>query len=98
MRRLAAPMAPSEAGDHRGDAELRALRAEVRRLRRRIALLDRVVARLQRTEVWDFSVYQQQPGPEWVAVNRHDLEALYAAASEAGRWQPWNSVIERRPS
>lgn len=80
-----------------GDAERRALRAEARRLRRRVALLDRVVERLQQAEVWDYSVYEQTPGPEWVAVNRHDLEELYVAASDAGRWRPWRQIIERRP-
>lgn len=79
------------------DAERSALEEEARRLRRRVALLDRVVQRLQRTEVWDYSVYEQTPGPEWVAVNRHDLEELYVAASDAGRWQPWRQIIERRP-
>ena len=79
------------------EPEQRALVDEVRRLRRRVARLERVIERLQQAEVWDYSVYEQAPGPQWVAVNRKDLEDLYAAASDAGRWRPWKTIIERRP-
>lgn len=88
MRRVSARIA--------GDTTCHALEEEARRLRRRTRLLERVVERLQRAEVWDFSAYEQTPGPEWVAVHRQDLEALYAAASDAGRWRPWQSIVERR--
>lgn len=84
------------AGRGAHNAEWRALTEETRRLRRRTRLLERVIHRLQRAEVWDFSAYEQTPGPEWVAVHRDDLEALYAAASDAGTWRPWQSVVERR--
>lgn len=73
------------------------LEEHVRQLRRRAALLDQLLERLQRTEVWDHTVYEQTPGSEWVAVNRRDLEQLFAVAASAARWDPWRSIIERRP-
>lgn len=79
------------------DPEHRALRAEARRLRRRAAALDRVLDRLHRVETWDYSTYEQVPGPDWVAVHREDLQQLYAAAADAATHRPWETIIERRP-
>lgn len=79
------------------DPERRALEAEARRLRRRAAALDRVLDRLRRAETWDYSTYEQTPGPDWVAVHRQDLQALYAAAADAETHRPWETIIERRP-
>lgn len=92
------PMAPTGGDERHPPRSPRgAPEAEARRLRRRAAALERVLDRLHRAETWDYSVYEQTPGPEWVAVNREDLQALYAAAADAATPQPWRTIIERRP-
>lgn len=83
-------------GSVHADETVRRLRSEIRLLERR---LDRYVAlaeRIATAEYFDFTVYEQAPSAEWVAIHRSDLHAIVAAADCAAQDLAHRSVVPRQ--
>jgi hypothetical protein len=73
-------------------------RAEIARLRRHVARLEAVVTHARDATLWDYSVYEQLPGPGWQAIDRETVDRLLLALEDVDDWRPWRSTIERRPA
>lgn len=84
-------------GRHREDgAREAALRRHLTRLERRVAKLEALAEAVQEAEIRDYTVYDEVPGEEWVAIDRDDVARVLAALAEIDRWNPWATVLERR--
>ncbi|WP_340538834.1 hypothetical protein [Nocardioides sp. GXZ039] len=79
------------------ERELVLLRSRVRRLERDLASLRPLVRTARDLTPWDFTPYQLEPGGDWVAVDRQQIEELLAALAGVDHWAPWRTPIEPRP-
>lgn len=83
--------------------ELAALRAECALLRRTVARMRRqlddalpVLAAVRDARIWDFVPYQVELDPDWLAIDRDDVERLMGALAANDHWRPWTQTLERR--
>ena len=51
---------------------------------------------MQRVNVWDYSIYDENPGDDWVALDRKDYEQMVILMQEFYQLRPWNERIEVR--
>lgn len=51
---------------------------------------------MKKVNFWDFSIYDEVPTSDWVAIDRSDYEKILEIMMEFEQAQPWKQQIERR--
>ncbi|WP_338472928.1 hypothetical protein R4Z10_09485 [Niallia sp. XMNu-256] len=57
---------------------------------------EKLVDLMKQINVWDYSIYDETPGDDWVALDRKDYEQIVTLMQEFYQISPWKEKIERR--
>jgi hypothetical protein len=88
--------AATPASAHAGSDDVTRLSVQLARAERRIAELEAVIEAVRRAQTWDFTLYDQAPGEEWLAIDRERYEELIRCITRVVHWRPWRTRLEPR--
>ena len=65
-------------------------------LKREIEKYELLLQAVVDAEIWDYSVYDAQPGPEWLAMDKEGYEKIVQALHRFDQLKPWKMTMEKR--
>lgn len=78
------------------DREIAQLAKEIDLLKRRLEKYEILAGVVQKAEIWDYALYNEKPGEEWVALDRRDYQRIMQVLFQLDLMKPWQTSIERR--
>ncbi|WP_338448164.1 hypothetical protein R4Z09_18200 [Niallia oryzisoli] len=69
---------------------------ENQRLKEELSKYENLTSALLGAEVWDYSVYEEIPDDNWLAIDRQDYELIMKHIHGLVRMKPWKSSMEKR--
>jgi hypothetical protein len=79
-------------------AEVERLQEYIAQLEGRLQKYEALAEAVQRSFIWDHTVYEVIPDDQWLSIDRDDCERLLQALAALDRWRPWSTMLENRLS
>jgi len=69
---------------------------EIKRLKEELSQYEQLTSVVLEAEVWDYSVYEEIPDDNWLAIDRSAYEQIMQHIHGLVRIKPWKSSMEKR--
>ena len=74
----------------------RTLLDEIDRLKAELNKYQKLASVVIDAEVWDYSVYEEIPNENWIAIDRKDYDLILQYVHQLDQCKPWKSSMEKR--
>ena len=78
------------------DLEIKQLKNQVKEIKSKLEKYEKLAQLFQNLEVWDYTIYNETPGSDWIAVDRVMCDRIYQALFQLDHKKPWKENIEMR--
>ncbi|KAA9026984.1 hypothetical protein [Niallia endozanthoxylica] len=69
---------------------------EIQALKEELSKYEQLTSAVLGAEVWDYSIYEEIPDDDWLAIDRQDFEQIMQHIHGLVRMKPWKSSMEKR--